>query len=289
MKRRLLIVYHPHSGRRRKTAAWHSMEANLKSTFDVSLCNLKDDPMPSAEAMKNLYGLVVVGGDGTIRRATRHLLTFELDLPIAIVPRGSANLLAQGLRLPHSIKQICRLITEGSTMAVDVARVNGTEYFLSALATGYLSQRVAAADQRLKNHLGFMAYIGSLLAAWRLPEHHFAFEVDGQKNNIPGHSLFIVNSPRLFGLNTRRPSDLTDGVFELAVVRNRSFLSWPQVLYYYYRRHQPPKHLFLAHGNRFTLQNDSEQALLDGDLINVGRTINIAVCPRRQRFFAAQK
>ena len=67
--------------------------------------------------------LVAVGGDGTVHR----LLTAaaRYDVPIGILPHGTANDLARTIGLRRDIGECCRVIRADHTRAIDLVAVNG--------------------------------------------------------------------------------------------------------------------------------------------------------------------
>jgi diacylglycerol kinase (ATP) len=87
-----------------------------------------DPSSPVIESLCRAHGseglrLVAVGGDGTVHR----LLTVaaRLDVPIGILPHGTANDLARSIGLKRDIRECCRVILADHTRAIDLVAVNG--------------------------------------------------------------------------------------------------------------------------------------------------------------------
>ncbi|HUH12686.1 MAG TPA: diacylglycerol kinase family protein, partial [Longimicrobiales bacterium] len=76
-------------------------------------------------AARTGYDLVIAaGGDGTLNEVVNGLTRAESPPRLAVVPLGTANDFAVGLRLPAEVGAAMRVAVEGEPRTVDVARVN---------------------------------------------------------------------------------------------------------------------------------------------------------------------
>jgi len=86
--------------------------------------------------------IVAAGGDGTIRKITKELLDRRLSekiWPIALLPLGTANNIAQTLGIRGSTEEIIQSWHHTDIKAFDVARIQGlpkVEFFLESLGYG---------------------------------------------------------------------------------------------------------------------------------------------------------
>lgn len=71
--------------------------------------------------------VIVCGGDGTVAAAASALL--EGNLPLGILPLGTANDLARTLELPTDLQAAADVILKGRTRRIDVGLVNGLAFF----------------------------------------------------------------------------------------------------------------------------------------------------------------
>lgn len=103
----------------------------------------------------NVDLVIVGGGDGTLNGVVDSLV--EMQLPLGILPLGTANDLARTLKIPLAIDQACRVIAHGQIKYIDLGCVNGKHFFnvaslgLSVEITGKLSQGA-------KRRWGILAY-----------------------------------------------------------------------------------------------------------------------------------
>ncbi|MGE5226394.1 MAG: diacylglycerol/lipid kinase family protein [Planctomycetaceae bacterium] len=100
--------------------------------------------------------LFVWGGDGTVQRCIDALGTAPVTL--AILPAGTANLLATNLGIPRDLDEAVRIGLHGRRRTLDVGTVNG-ERFAVMSGAGIDALMIRDADAGLKDHLGRFAYV----------------------------------------------------------------------------------------------------------------------------------
>jgi diacylglycerol kinase family enzyme len=74
--------------------------------------------------------LFVWGGDGMVQRCIDTVA--EPELPIAIVPAGTANLLATNFGIPQDIAEAVKIGLYGDRRPIDVGRINGERFAVMA-------------------------------------------------------------------------------------------------------------------------------------------------------------
>jgi diacylglycerol kinase family enzyme len=101
--------------------------------------------------------IVAAGGDGTIRKITKELLDRKLSdkaWPIALLPLGTANNIAQTLDIQGSTEEIIRSWHDTDIKAFDVGRIRGlakAEFFLESLGYGmfpYLIKKMKKVEKK---------------------------------------------------------------------------------------------------------------------------------------------
>jgi diacylglycerol kinase family enzyme len=168
--RRLLVIHNTTAGRRaaKKLAAWRKALDALGA--EVTLRHT-EGPLHALEIARGadaqrFDAVAVAGGDGTINEALNGLVGSAL--PLALLPLGTANVLANELRLPRDLEALARiaaftparLVRPGEILSAD--RVEPWR-FLSMAGVGFDAQVVAHLDLKLKRRIGKGAYvIGSL-------------------------------------------------------------------------------------------------------------------------------
>lgn len=139
--------------------------------------------------------IIASGGDGTVSAVAGQII--ETDIPLGIIPRGTANAFCLALGISTSltpIRNACRIILDGHTRVVDAARCNGVPMILLA-GIGFEAEMVEKASRELKDQWGTLAY---LMAGWRqLNEQQlfdFEAEVEGQVYQAQAGAITIANA-----------------------------------------------------------------------------------------------
>jgi YegS/Rv2252/BmrU family lipid kinase len=105
--------------------------------------------------------LVIIGsGDGTISAAIEGLLATQI--PLGILPLGTANNLAKTLEIPPSLSEACNIIANGKTRRIDLGCLNG-KYFLNVAGLGLSTAINQQVTKEFKQRWGVLAYIVTAL------------------------------------------------------------------------------------------------------------------------------
>jgi YegS/Rv2252/BmrU family lipid kinase len=138
-------------------------------------------PARMKEAIKRGAELIFVwGGDGTVQRCIDAAIGSKVTL--AILPAGTANLLANNLGIPIDLEQAVAVGLRGKSRTIDVGRMND-EHFAVMAGIGMDALMIRDADAGLKDRFGRAAYI------WTGARHMRATPVR-TKVRIDGHTWF---------------------------------------------------------------------------------------------------
>jgi YegS/Rv2252/BmrU family lipid kinase len=107
-------------------------------------------------AAKGADVVFVWGGDGTVQRCIDALA--GTDTAVAILPAGTANLLAANLGIPHDLSAAVRVGLHGDRRRLDTGSVNGERFTVMAGA-GFDARMISDADRGMKDRLGRAAYV----------------------------------------------------------------------------------------------------------------------------------
>jgi len=114
-------------------------------------------PKKARRARKEGAELVFVwGGDGMVQRCVDALAGSAVT--VAIVPAGTANLLAANLGIPRDLPEAVRIGLHGARRRLDLGRLNG-EHFVVMAGAGFDGGMIRDADGSLKARLGRLAYV----------------------------------------------------------------------------------------------------------------------------------
>ena len=171
----------------------------------------------------------VWGGDGTVQRCIDVLA--GSDAALAIVPAGTANLLATNLGIPQEIEEAVAIGLRGERRRLDVGRFNGERFGVMAGA-GFDASMIRQADGSLKDRFGRAAYVWTGSKSLRAKPFNAKIAVDGTSWYSGDASCILVgNVGRLFGgievFENARPDD---GRLEVGVVNAEGVADWVRTL-----------------------------------------------------------
>src|SRR5256714_4587129 len=109
-------------------------------------------PKKAAKVRDAGVDLVFVwGGDGMVQRCVD--VFAGSDVPIAIIPAGTANLLANNLGIPLDLAEAVRIGLHGDRRRLDLGKLNG-EHFAAMAGAGFDGAMIRDADGALQSRLG---------------------------------------------------------------------------------------------------------------------------------------
>ena len=99
--------------------------------------------------------VIVGGGDGTLNTIVDSLV--EMNLPLGILPLGTANDLARTLNLPQTIPEACQVIASGYQKYIDLGWVNG-KHFFNVASLGLSVAITKKLSRGMKRRWGILSY-----------------------------------------------------------------------------------------------------------------------------------
>lgn len=164
--------------------------------------------------------IVAAGGDGTINEVINGLG----NVPLGILPLGTANVFAKELDIPHDFAGAWSVIEAGHTRTIDLACAEfaGRRRFFCQLAgVGFDARAVRAASWELKKKVGPLAYVWAGLKV--LGETHAPVEVNPR--GVAGMAVFVGNG-RYYGGKFRLfpQAKLDDGLLDVCVFETCGYL-----------------------------------------------------------------
>ncbi len=230
---------------------------------------------------------VAVGGDGTVKVAARTILQEKIDVPLIIIPFGSANVIAMALGIPIVVNQALKqLDNPAKTTKIDVGLINGSFYFLVGFSVGYISQVIATTDKELKKRLGFFSYVLKFIFN-KIKIRKIKFKIIATERVfwVKGNSLIIFNALNYFGFKTKKIIDFQDGILNLYVLTNKTFFGLVNAVWGMLWYQRPPRYVFSLDNGSFDIflprKKDLRSCQIDGDYIDVNsQNISVKILPR---------
>jgi diacylglycerol kinase family enzyme len=171
-------------------------------------------------------------------------------VPLAIIPRGTANAVAWHFGIPFDAARAFRVALDGRPIRVDVGRAGHRDFIIMA-GLGYDAHVIRDATRELKRRLGFLAYLyASVRNMGRRPQN-FRLVLDGGKPiHLRGVAAVVANLGTLAGnIRAVRGVSPQDGLLDLLVFSSANLPDFFRMLFLGLmgRLEQDPRvHLFRA-------------------------------------------
>ncbi len=174
--------------------------------------------------------LFIWGGDGTVQRCLDAVA--GRDIAVAVVPAGTANLLAANLGIPDDVGAAVRIGVFGDRRPLDVGVLNGKRFAVMA-GVGFDAHMMLIADGGLKERWGQLAYVWAAIRSTRIASRHVTIDVDGS-SWFEGQAAGILLGQMgtlTSGLVAFPEASPDDGQLEVAVITADTWTHWLRVLY----------------------------------------------------------
>jgi diacylglycerol kinase (ATP) len=179
-----------------------------------------DGKQLASEAVKDASDLVIVcGGDGTVNEVANGMATGPV--PLAVLPGGTANIVAKELGLPGSIVKAARQLHSWRPCRIPLGRATWEEsgslrqrYFLAVAGIGFDACIISQLDVSMKLRIGVAAYCWEAVRqVFKYNFPRFQCTVSGSSTAAPTFAV-VQRSSRYAGwLKLARPHNIVEPGF----------------------------------------------------------------------------
>ncbi len=196
----------------------------------------KEDFLPLLKN-KEFSGVLISGGDGSIRSVLSFLLDNDIDLPVGILPAGTCNDLANSLGLPRNIKEAALIPLKGKKLSIDVGVINEDTYFFSSCAGGYFMPATYNTPVSAKKNIKQFAYYFKAATKFTsIKPFDLSIVVDGTLHKINAIMFAIGTGSQIAGFNNiLNEAELTDGKLDLFIIEDCSYIELPNIVFNIFR------------------------------------------------------
>jgi YegS/Rv2252/BmrU family lipid kinase len=203
MEPSIILIANPASGKvsLKKIKEAETCIASKRAAPEVLLTSKKGDATRLAQEAvdKNPDIIIAAGGDGTVNEAVNGMA--GSDVPLALLPLGTTNVLARELGIPGTVKGAVDAALGLKARPVSLGRITAggqTRYFCFASGIGFDASTVLGAREWAKKITGRAAYVLSAvntLMSWN-PEE-LTVKADGKEYSC--YSLIASNTRKYAG------------------------------------------------------------------------------------------
>ncbi len=203
--KKALVIYNPAAGAKKLIDGRKIIEDTLKKegyVYDFHQTS-KSDKDPFKKYLGKKYNrIIVAGGDGTVAEVTSFIIHNKIKVPLIILPRGSANLLAVSLKIPLNLRRalLNGLRKEGKFL--DAMKINKKYYGMIATGCGYDTLLMKQTTRKLKRKIGVLAYFWTILKTiFVYRGKPYSLYIDGKRERVVAKTIMAFNIAPLSNLN----------------------------------------------------------------------------------------
>lgn len=163
--------------------------------------------------------ILIAGGDGTIDTVVNAMKKRGIDIPIGIIPVGTANDFAKHLGMPQDAGACVEQILDSHAVGVDLGKVNDN-YFVNVLSTGLFTDVSQKTDTNLKNTIGKLAYY--LKGLEELPNFRkldVKITANGTVFNEPIYLMLVFNGQTAGNFKLATKAKVQDGFLDVVIFK----------------------------------------------------------------------
>ncbi len=203
-------------------------QSDLSNKFEIEICKTQCRghavELAKEAVENNFYGVIAVGGDGTVNEVASSLVHTQTVL--GIIPVGSGNGLAKHLKIPRNPLQAIQYLLISKTKSIDTLKIN--EWFaVNVSGLGFDGYVAWLFDKEGKRGLSSYTKIG-MREYFSYQIADFNIEADDKSITANAHMVVIANASQFGNAAIISPkSDLQDGLMDVIIVKRPSLLNIP--------------------------------------------------------------
>jgi diacylglycerol kinase family enzyme len=220
--------------------------------------------------------VIAFGGDGTLLLCASVLR--DAQIPLGLIPGGSANGMAAELAIPESVEEALAVIERQHTIAADMLRFNDEHVGLHISDIGLNANLVKGFEASERR--GFLGYAHGLINELTRPKPFTArLTLDGKKKEVDCLMVAFANAKRYgTGATLTQQGKLDDGYFEVYLLRE---LDWLGIAGQWFDHFPENQSYYEVHQvKKAEVQLDTPQSFqVDGELKGDTQTMSVDILP----------
>ncbi len=221
--KKVRFIYNPYSG---ENSIISELDNIIKLHQEVGLIVVPyriqkgKDLAEALDIIDETYSYILIaGGDGTVDSLVNAMKNKNINIPIGILPVGTANDFGKFINMPNDIEEACKQILSSKPVAVDVGKIN-EKYFINVASSGLFTDVSQKTDVNLKNTIGKLAYY--LKGLEELPNFRkLKIKLSSKECDYDGemYLLLVFNGKTAGNFNLATEAEVTDGKLDVIIFK----------------------------------------------------------------------
>lgn len=232
--RKVKFIYNPFSGEKEILKYLdYLIYSYQKKSFTIIPYRLgfdRDISEAFADIDDTFDHILISGGDGTVNEVVDGMKKLNIDLPIGVIPAGTANDFAHLIGMPQSIRYSIDAILNSEVSLVDLGKAND-KYFVNIFSCGLFTDVSQKTPTEYKNTFGKLAYYFTGIK--ELPKFKtLDLSIKSKNFNYEGSSIlfFVFNGRTAGNLEVAHDSTVDDGYLDVIIIPANNILEKLSIL-----------------------------------------------------------
>lgn len=213
------------------------------------------------------FHILIAGGDGTINYVVNAMKRLGMDLPIAVLPTGTANDFSHMMGVPSDLARACRRILAGTEQRVDLGRANN-EYFVNVFSCGLFTDVSQKTPTILKNTFVKLAYyFGGLGEIPNFRKMHISIETPNESYDGSSLIFFVFNGRTAGQMRFAYMAEPDDGLLDVIVIKGDRSIETIRTIFHFIKRNTgsyPPGVVYFKSDDITVNSYNDESTDIDG-------------------------
>ena len=225
--KKVKFIYNPNSGERKISQELDKIiEIYQQYNYSVVPFRLSKN-IPIKEAFFDMEldydHILISGGDGTVDLIVNTMKELDINIPIGILPCGTANDFAKAVNLSFNPKEAIERIVNSNPKKIDIGKIND-KYFINVASAGMFTDVSQKINPELKNSMGKVSYYLKGIEE-ALYMRKFSIDVKSEEVEYNGdmYLMLIFNGKTAGNINLAYKAEVDDGLLDVIIVKDVLF------------------------------------------------------------------
>jgi len=230
------VIANPVAGNRNFSKRWKEIQQLLKNknldySFAFTQFSKHEIELVQNAIQKGFRNIISVGGDGTLHHVVNGIMTQRYvktsDITIGVIPLGTGNDWIKTYNIPNSIKKAIEIISKKHIIVQDIGMLktfNTITYYHNVAGLGYDGYIVSKLKALKK--FGKISYVfAGIYGLLGYKKNVFKIIIDTKViEEVCLMTVFGICKFSGGGMQFTEKVDTTDGLLDITIVKNLSFL-----------------------------------------------------------------